>query len=205
MKRPQPPAELADKLRLPEQFAPAPELLEWALATFVARDSKLFNPEHAHLAHATVGFLWTNVANRKNQRVIVGQAEAPQGKGSWGSARSMFQLRRWFGHDLDFLITIDAVYAAGCTDAMFCGLIEHELYHCAQARDQYGVPKFTKEGRPVFGLRGHDVEEFIGVVRRYGVGAAAGGVAELVAAAKQKPEIAAVAVAGACGTCLSRR
>nr|WP_271894430.1 putative metallopeptidase [Phyllobacterium sp. IY22] len=47
--------------------------------------------------------------------------------------------------------------------------MEHELYHAGQDRDSFGAPKFRKStGLPVFILRGHDIEEFIGVVRRYG-------------------------------------
>jgi hypothetical protein len=39
------------------------------------------------------------------------------------------------------------------------------------------------------------------VIRRYGVGAAALGVAELVSAAKAMPEVATARIAIACGTC----
>ncbi|WP_267902481.1 putative metallopeptidase [Sinorhizobium meliloti] len=41
---------------------------------------------------------------------------------------------------------------------------------------------------PVFTVRGHDVEEFVGVVRRYGADAA--GVRAIVDAANRPPEIA---------------
>jgi hypothetical protein len=44
-------------------------------------------------------------------------------------------------------------------------------------------------------------EEFVGVVRRYGVGAAAPGVRELVEAAQREPEVEAAEVSLACGTC----
>ena len=36
------------------------------------------------------------------------------------------------------------------------------------ARDKEGELKFTPEGKPVWDIRGHDVEEFDDVVRRYG-------------------------------------
>ncbi|WP_234804027.1 putative metallopeptidase [Ensifer adhaerens] len=48
-------------------------------------------------------------------------------------------------------------------------------------------------------MRAHDVEAFAGVVRRYGADAA--GVRAMVDAANQKPEIARVQIAHACGTC----
>lgn len=61
------------------------------------------------------------------------------------------------------------------------------------------TPTSASSGRPVFVIRGHDVEEFVGVVRRYGADAA--GVRAMVDAANQKPEIARVQIAHACGTC----
>jgi len=51
-------------------------------------------------------------------------------------------------------------------------------------RDAFGAPKFKKStGLPSFTLRGHDVEEFVGVVRRYG--AAAAGVQAMIDAAAE--------------------
>ncbi|WP_410176759.1 putative metallopeptidase [Sinorhizobium medicae] len=57
-------------------------------------------------------------------------------------------------------------------------------------------------GRPVFTIRGHDVEDFVGVVRRYGADAA--GVRAIVDAANRPPEIARAQIAHACGTCQLR-
>ena len=48
-------------------------------------------------------------------------------------------------------------------------------------------------------MRAHDVEEFVGVVRRYG---ASQEVRALVEAASQPPEVAKINIARACGTCL---
>lgn len=98
-----------------------------------------------------------------------------------------------------YLITLAADYCAQCTDAEFCALVEHELYHIAQATDEYGAPKFTQEGLPKLYLRGHDVEEFVGVVRRYG---ASEEVQQLIDAASRPPEVAKINISRACGTCL---
>ena len=68
-------------------------------------------------------------------------------------------------------------------------------------RDIYGAPKFRKStGLPSFALVGHDVEEFVGVVRRYGADAT-GGVRALVDAANATPTVAAAAIDAACGNC----
>lgn len=119
--------------------------------------------------------------------------------GGWQKARQEQQMREWFGYVPTFIITLAADYCAQCSDAEFCALVEHELYHLAHELDEFGAPKFTKDGYPKIGLRGHDVEEFIGVVQRYGASAQ---VAKMVEAAKRTPEVSGINIAHACGTCL---
>ncbi|MCO4316329.1 hypothetical protein M8997_003970 [Phyllobacterium sp. 21LDTY02-6] len=205
MSRPLPP-EAITAIDATSTFAPAPQLVEWARATFINEDAKLFNPDHFHLNSASLGILWTNVSNTRKGRSIIGQCEEgkPSGMmGKWGKARAEEQIVGWFGTIPDFIITIDALYAVECSDAEFCALIEHELYHAAQERDPFGAPKFSKStGMPIFTLRGHDVEEFVGVVRRYGADATQ--IRALVDAANAGPEIANVRIANACGTCQLR-
>jgi len=203
-KRPYPDAALLDPVA-PDAFQPDPALAQWLMDTFIADDARLLNGDHSHLRFANIGCLWTNVGNSRQQRRIVGQCELGQPRamqGKWGKARQEIQVREWFGDVPDFILTFDAGYAASCSDAEFCALVEHELYHAGQERDDFGQPKFTREGRPKFAMRGHDVEEFVGVVRRYG--ASASGVAELVEAAKRGPQIAAVSISQVCGTCALR-
>lgn len=202
-RRPQPPRALLAVDDAPGRFEPAPELDAWAREHLFPEDSRLYNPDHAHLEDALIGWLWTNVACTRKMRRIVGMAEIPHVQGStWVRARAEQQRREWFGEEPDFIITLDALYCAECSDASFAALVEHELLHCAQKVGLFGEPAFRLDGRPLYALRGHDAEEFVGVVRRYGPGAAAGGVAQLVAAAQRPPEVSAEDVAFACGTCL---
>ena len=200
-RRPLPPFQLIEADDI--QFAAAVEIIEWARDTFIADDASLRNDDHRHLNHATIGALWTNVPNGPAGRSVIGQAERglpPAGK--WLRARIERQILDWFGDVPDFILTFDAHYASQCGDAEFCALVEHELYHCGQERDMFGQPKFRKSGLPAFTIRGHDVEEFVGVVRRYGADAA--GVRALIDAANKGPEIANVHIAQACGTCRLR-
>lgn len=184
-------------------FAPSPELAIWADSTFISEDSTLENQDHFHLRTACIGYLWTNVGNSKKGRTVIGTAEIgkPQGAmGKWSRSRAELQVTEWFGQVPDFIITVSATWWVEANDAERCALIEHELYHCAQDRDAYGAPKFSQStGRPSFVIRGHDVEEFVGVVRRYG--ADTSGVRELVDAANAEPEIAVANIAHACGNC----
>lgn len=184
-------------------FMPAPEVEEWVREQILDEAGALFNDEHKHLCEAEIRFLWTNVGYVKQMNRVAGTAEMPMFRcNPWQKGRQEQQLREWFDGTPDFLITLDAVYAAQVSDAVWAALVEHELYHCGQARDEFGAPKFTREGRPKFCIRGHDVEEFVGIVRRYGAGNAAGQTARLVEAAKKVPEVAAADIARACGTCL---
>lgn len=197
--RPYPPDDLIEDVA--ERFMPAEDLGAWIETTFLDERSPLFNPDHAHLREAALGILWTNVDNAKAMRTVIGQAELmpPMAMGKWSRARACQQIEEWFGSMPDFLLTFSAPAAVTMDDASFCALVEHELYHCAQKRDQYGMPAFNKEGLPVFAIRGHDVEEFVGVVARYGASAA--GVTGMVEAAQRAPTIGLASINGACGTC----
>lgn len=201
--RPVPAAEVIDPQSGEVVFAAAGDVCEWARAAFMAENSPLYNSEHDHLVEAHVGVLWTNAPNAKNGNRVVGTAEIPTVNGSkWLKLRMEWQLRQWFGAVPDFLITLDAVYAAAASDALFCALVEHELLHCGQAKDEFGQPRFTREGAPVLTIRGHDCEEFVSIVARYGAGNAAGSTLALVEAARRGPAIAEADIARMCGTCV---
>lgn len=168
----------------------------------LSQESALFNVSHNHLGSANVGYLWTNHEAIRKGKQILGQAEMPSlWTGSpWAKARQRQQLEEWFpGDPLDFLITLYAPYIAMSPAPNQLALLEHELYHCGQKVDQYECPMFSRDGRPIFELRGHDVEEFVGVTRRYGVGA--GRTLELAEALASGPELSLAAIDGICGSC----
>jgi hypothetical protein len=186
-------------------FAPAPEVRQWIEQQIIAVDGQLHNPEHGHLALADLAVMWAAEGFNKAMRRVIGQAEQVTFRTSgWSRWRQEEQMRGWFGRVPEYLITLDASYCAECSDADWCALVEHELYHIAQELDEFGSPAFTKDGMPKLRIRGHDVEEFVGVVRRYGAGHSESQVARLVAAANAVPEMGRARIAGACGTCLLR-
>lgn len=199
-RRPLPPASVREEWPLqPNRFIPASDVSTWAIETFIAPDGPLANADHAHLESAFIGVVWTNVPNRHQQRCIVGMAEMPIATGgAWKRGRATQQLVEWFGREPDFVLTLYAPMLATVSDRDFCAVIEHELYHCAQATTVLGVPRFHKDGTPIYGIRGHDVEEFIGVTRRYG---ATGSVREIVEAAALRPLVVDSHLEIACGTC----
>jgi hypothetical protein len=197
-KRPMPPRDIV-------AFQPAPDLIEWIEAVFIDESGPLFNPRYNHLRHAQIGCLWSDIPNRRNMREIVGQAELmpPMAMGKWQRARAEFQIEEWFGELPDFLITFSAGFAMSVDDGAFCAVVEHELHHCAQDVDVYGAPKFTRDGAPKFAIRGHDVEEFVGVVERYGATATV--LEAMRLALNSKPTVGLASIAAACGTCQGKR
>jgi hypothetical protein len=170
--RPRPPQSLfeTDGLR----FVPAPDLVEWLFRTFIETDSPLFNEDHQHLQSARIGCLWTSVENARHGRRIDGVP--------------------------DFILTFDARYAEQCSDETFCALVEHEIYHAGKELDEFGLPRFKKDtGAPAFTIKGHDIEQFVGVVRRYGADASS--VTAMIEAASSGPAIAPADIGFACGNC----
>lgn len=196
--RPQPPRD--PRSDFGTWFAPDQDGLgDWVHRTFIAEDGVLTNPRHAHLEYAEIGWLWTSAEHKDRNRTALGMCQlVPPAQAKWSSARTQFQLAEWFGTVPDFVITISAVAAVDLDDWSFCALIEHELSHAAQDMLN-GFPRFTKEGYPVFRVVGHDVEEFVDVVARYGADAT--GTRELVTAANAGPTIGAAQMTMACGTC----
>jgi len=203
MGRPHPPESLLDLSELSDfgiRLTPAPEVWEWLQAEILADTGSIHNEDHAHLLDADIRVMWASAAFAKKGRTVVGQAEQVAFRaGGWQKARMEQQMFDWFGCVPTYIITLAADYCAQCSDADFCALVEHELYHIAQAKDQYGAPKFTQEGLPKLEMRGHDVEEFVGVVRRYG---ASPDVQALVDAANSPAEVGKLNISRACGTCL---
>ncbi|UXZ98890.1 hypothetical protein K3169_13965 [Pseudomonas phytophila] len=205
MDRPMPPASLLEITDLSDfgiRLTPALEVWEWLHAEILADTGSIHNEDHAHLIDADIQVMWASSSYGKQGRTVLGQAEQVMFRaGGWQKARMEQQMRDWFGDIPAYIITLAADYCAQCSDEDFCALVEHELYHIAQAKDQYGAPKFTQEGLPKLEMRGHDVEEFVGVVRRYG---ASPDVQALVDAANKPAEVGKLNISRACGTCLLR-
>ncbi|WP_407705476.1 putative metallopeptidase [Achromobacter xylosoxidans] len=200
--RPRPPTQWLDVAvdRGIQLLRPAPELRTWVESQILAPSGAIHNPDHAHLVDADLAFLWASSGFQKGGRVVLGQAEQVMFRaGGWQKARQEQQMIEWFGRVPAFLITLAADYCITCSDADFCALVEHELYHIGHAPDAYGVPAFDKLGRPKLRIVGHDVEEFVGVVARYGPSA---DVRRLAAAAGAAPAVPRLDISRACGCCL---
>lgn len=199
---PLPPKQVAEPT--PPIYRPGREMSAWVKKTFIDGRGPLVNPDHAELEPADIAVLWTNETYEKKGKNVLGEARIgePSGSNKWSTGRTRQQLSRWFGGVPDFLITLDALWVLENDNASVCALIEHELYHCRHKRNRYGDKAFTMDGLPKWMIAPHDVEEFVGVVERYG--AEATRVKEFVEAATSAPTVSAADIAGVCGSCMRK-
>ncbi|MFW1784346.1 putative metallopeptidase [Acinetobacter nosocomialis] len=207
--RPFPPQDLLDKADEEEaiRLAPATDLMNWVITNFLTNGGPLHNPDHDHIAELIhdneefLAFAWASSACMAKKRMVLGQCEKVMfNQGGWKKARQEQQMRDWFGYVPVYLITIDASYCDQATDRDFCALIEHELYHIGVERDEDGDAIISEmTGLPKHYLAGHDVEEFVGVVKRWGADES---VKRLIEVAKQAPFVSDVNISKCCGTCL---
>jgi len=176
--RPFPQPDFIDQAEEEEaiRLIPAPDLKKWVVANFLTLGGPLHNPDHDHIAEMLhdneefLAFAWASSAYTRAKRKVLGQCEKVMfQQGGWKKARQEQQMRDWFGFVPTYLITIDATFSDKANDSEFCALLEHELYHIGVERDSGGEIIYSDHtGLPKHYLAGHDVEEFIGVVKRWG-------------------------------------
>lgn len=104
----------------------------------------------------------------KQGRRILGEIALPRFMGPLAPLASWLLAKACDGHMPDYIVWFDAEWWAEATPIQREALVYHELCHAEQAADRDGEPKFDDAGRPVWTIKGHDVEEFSAVVRRYG-------------------------------------
>lgn len=189
------------------RIVPASDLKNWVVANFLTLGGPLHNPDHDHIAEMLhdneefLAFAWASTAYTRAKRMVLGQCEKVMfQQGGWKKARQEQQMRDWFGFVPIYLITIDASFCEKANDNEFCALFEHELYHIGVERDSDGEIIYSDHtGLPKHYLAGHDVEEFIGVVKRWG---ANDSVKRLVEIAKNPPFVSDLDISKCCGNCV---
>lgn len=126
-------------------------------------------PEHRHLVDNEIEIDWLMRTGEKIKggRQVLGSVHEPTCQGEF---RDLFQwmLESLLGRLPRFLVILDEAYWLQASPRAREILVFHELAHIQHKLDRYGAPRFDKDGLPVYGLNGHDVEEFTSVVARYG-------------------------------------
>lgn len=114
-----------------------------------------------------VAFMFRQEPQFKGGRIILGTVHMPMVNGTLSKLFDWL-LEDKLGLSPTYLFMLDLEFWRGADPRRREILMFHEMKHCDQAVDQYGAPKFTRDGQPVWRLVGHDIEEFNEVVRRYG-------------------------------------
>jgi len=207
--RPFPQPDFIDQAEEEEaiRLIPAPDLKNWVVANFLTLGGPLHNPDHDHIAELLhdneefLEFAWASSAYTRAKRMVLGQCEKVMfQQGGWKKARQEQQMRDWFGFVPTYLITIDATFCDKANDSEFCALLEHELYHIGVERDGDGEIIYSDHtGLPKHYLAGHDVEEFFGVVKRWGANE---NVKRLIEVAKNPPFVSDLDISKCCGNCV---
>ena len=127
---------------------------EWAPdVETIAKDIIATVEEHAHLAQAVILYVFRDKASRNRGRAVLGRA------------RKVAGLNKFLIHDEDdlplFVLEISKDTWEDLTEEQRRALVDHELCHLVVDTDD--------DGTLVARTRGHDLEEFIGVVDRHGL------------------------------------
>lgn len=123
---------------------------------------------HLEEGEANIHFLLVSEPVVKQGKQILGAVHIPKVQ---GQLKGVF---RWlladaFGGVPDFLVLLDATFWKYGNDRDREILMYHEMCHMVHAEDREGEPRYDEDGNPVWGLVGHDIEDFNAVVRRYGI------------------------------------
>ncbi len=123
--------------------------------------------QHFRAEEIAVEFLFRVTPKVKAGRQILGSIMLPTVQ---GILKDLFDqlLGQFFGRPVEFLIILDRDFWLDADRNTRMALLEHELCHVRQELDKHGELRFDLDGNPVFGIVGHDVEEFKYIVAKYG-------------------------------------
>jgi hypothetical protein len=113
---------------------------------------------HAHLCDAKIVLAWCfSWKPNKDGQLILGQC------------RKASDLdRQMHSYDITILLNYHAWTEVNFTDLHKRALLDHELCHADLDYDKDGEPREDAHGRKIYRIRRHDLEEFRGIVERYG-------------------------------------
>jgi hypothetical protein len=113
---------------------------------------------HDDLEGASIALAWRH-----------GWKADPDGRVILGQMKKAADLDRQL-HDFDFILLLNfEVWShVEFSEAQKRALLDHELCHGARALDADREPRYTPDGRAVYRIRKHTIEEFHEIVERHG-------------------------------------
>lgn len=127
---------------------------------------------HEPLQAAQIAYLFRDQEISSGGKVTWASAHLASLQGAaakyWGRYFE-WSLYRLVGFEPDFVMLIDRHIWAGLDEREKLAVVDHELCHMTQARDEFGGLRFNQvTAAPIWVIRPHDVEEFTEVVDRHG-------------------------------------
>lgn len=117
----------------------------------------LIQSHHEELTNATIALAWA----------LAWKADV-DGRCTIGKCRKASDLDRELVK-IDFVILLSAEFWRAAKEPQRIALLDHELHHATVRLDRDGEPVRDERGRVCYRMRKHDIEEFSGVVQRYGL------------------------------------
>lgn len=141
----------------------------------VVRKLVLTCGEFGHLGNAWLPVLLSQRALVERGRAVpIAVLHGATYEGANGATRTLNAWLRamWLApicelNDPDFIIVVDCALWPE-DEAEREHMVYHALCHIEQRTDEYGVPKFGENGRPMLRMRPHDIERFESELSRYG-------------------------------------
>lgn len=143
---------------MPAEFAKAPEVE--SIAQQLIREC----PDHQHLVEARILYLFRYGTWSKGGDTVLGKAQRLTGLSGYLAKQMLLRAVDVSGEDaaFDFVIMINGDRWEYLSPGHRAALVDHQLCHCIKTGDD-------DEGRPIWAIANHDVEEFASVVRRHGI------------------------------------
>lgn len=135
---------------------PAPEVqaIAWDLMKTV--------PVHAPLAAVRIEYVFMQKNPVKNNRIVLGRVRKVGGLAAYFADDSFLEADRFLPAVPFFVMEIAEPTWLELDDKKRRALVDHELCHCVVDDEVVDAP-------PKLSTRGHDLEEFIGIVNRHGL------------------------------------
>jgi hypothetical protein len=116
---------------------------------------RLIPQHHKHLKDATIVYLFTDGARKKNGKIVLGTAKKT-------SPMEHFLSQRDTAEGANFILLFGIEEWRGLSEAQRIALVDHELMHC-------DVTYNEETGEQSWTIRAHDIEEFTDIVARHGL------------------------------------
>lgn len=127
------------------------------------------DPDHNHLKLGEVNilFLFRRDPKFHQDKVELGSLSLPVFSGKNGAIAKWLMVRS-FGTLPDFVMVLDQTFWEQSPIETRMALVDHELTHGIVARNKKGEERFGDDGRPIWAIKPHDIEEFDRIVAKHG-------------------------------------